>query len=120
MPRQATQEDFIRPEFIGCKPDEYEVREDGKIVRKDRWQNGVQSIRVLVGIPSRADWEIDDVVDRVMNLAFYEGRNPEDCLLQETFDRLLKNYDDTTSLGQALRALREVYLVVKKEKENMN
>ena len=63
--RQATQEDFVIPKFRGKNPGEYEVREDGECVRKDRWEMAVQRIRDLVGINHHSDWEICDVVDAV-------------------------------------------------------
>ncbi|MBL4781821.1 MAG: hypothetical protein JKX92_06220 [Porticoccaceae bacterium] len=70
--RQATQEDFVIPKFRGKNPDEYEVREDGECVRKDRWEMGVQRIRELVGINHHSDWEICDVVDAVEKITSEE------------------------------------------------
>ena len=66
--RQARQEDFVIPKFRGKNPDEYEVREDGECLRKDRWEMAVQRIRELVGIHHHADWEIKDVVGAVEKL----------------------------------------------------
>jgi len=63
--RKATQDDFLKPEFIGKDPCDYEVREDGKVVRIDRWEEAVQCIREIVGIPSGSDWEIEDIIRAV-------------------------------------------------------
>lgn len=42
---------------------ETEKREDGKVVRKDRWETGMRRIaRLLVG---PGEFEIDDLVERV-------------------------------------------------------
>ena len=64
MERQVTERDFRQPEFYHAKPEDYEFRKDGKIVRKDRWETG---IRKIVGIleMSRGDFEIEDVVKAV-------------------------------------------------------
>ena len=67
--RQATEQDFRRPEFIGKDPEDYEIRLDGACVRKDRWEMAVQRIRELVDIHSSADWEISDVIDAVEKIA---------------------------------------------------
>jgi hypothetical protein len=66
--RQATDQDFIIPKFRGKNPEDYEVREDGECVRKDRWEMAVQRIRELVGIKSNDDWEIKDVVSAVEDM----------------------------------------------------
>ncbi|MBL4838394.1 MAG: hypothetical protein JKY34_12540 [Kordiimonadaceae bacterium] len=67
--RQATQQDFVIPEFRGKDPADYEVRNDGVCIRKDRWEMGMQRVRELVGIKSNADWEIKDIIDAVENIA---------------------------------------------------
>jgi hypothetical protein len=66
--RKVTERDLRMPEFRDAEPDELEFRGDGKVVRKDRWETAVQSIRRHVGISSRADFEIGEVVDRVKDL----------------------------------------------------
>jgi hypothetical protein len=65
--RQVTEQDFRAPEFQHAKVEDYEFREDGKLVRKDRWQRAVQSIQVLVY--DKREWEISDVIARVRELA---------------------------------------------------
>ena len=64
--RPAELNDFIIPEFRGKDPKDYEVREDGKVVRKDRWENGIHCIRNLLVdaelLPDSAEFEIIDVV----------------------------------------------------------
>jgi len=86
-PRAVTERDFRRPEFMDAKPEDYEFRGDGKIVRKDRWERAVQSIRSIVGINAR-EFEIEDVVGAVRALVdtqqdWLEIRSVEDCPAQE-------------------------------------
>jgi len=62
--KQVTQEDFIIQEFRGKDPNDYEFRSDGKIVRKNRWEQGFRAIASIFVNP-RADFEIDDIITRV-------------------------------------------------------
>ncbi len=70
--RPAELNDFIIPEFRGKNLEDYEVREDGKVVRKDRWQNGIHCIRNLLVdaelLPDSAEFEIIDVINAVDKL----------------------------------------------------
>lgn len=66
--RTVTEHDFRMPEFRDAKPEDYEFRRDGKLVRKDRWEMAVQSVRFLVGIDGR-EFEIEDVLERVRAMA---------------------------------------------------
>lgn len=61
--RTATMEDFIKPEFVGKRPLDYEVLESGEVVRKDRWEVAVKTIAEYLGEDERFD--IDEVVSRV-------------------------------------------------------
>ncbi len=65
--RTVTEQDFRLPEFRNAKVEDYEIRSDGKVVRKDRWEDGIYRIVSLVGM-SRRDFEIDAVVDAVRAL----------------------------------------------------
>jgi len=65
--REVTERDFRMPEFRDAKIEDYEFRADGKIVRKDRWERGVQTIRSIVGIDGR-EFEIDEVIAAVRKL----------------------------------------------------
>jgi hypothetical protein len=62
--RQVTEEDFRMPEFRNAKVEDYEFRDDGKLVRKDRWERGIHTIRAIIGQGGR-EFEIDDVVEQV-------------------------------------------------------
>lgn len=62
--RQVTEEDFRMPEFRGKDPKDYEFRGDGKVVRKDRWENAIHKIRHALG-DNRREFEIDDIVSAV-------------------------------------------------------
>ncbi|WP_311419613.1 hypothetical protein [Kingella denitrificans] len=70
--RPAELNDFIIPEFRGKKISDYEVRGDGKVVRKDRWETGIHCIRNLLVdaelLPDSAEFEITDVVRAVEKL----------------------------------------------------
>lgn len=75
--RAVCEEDLRLPEFRDAKLDDLEFREDGKIVRKDRWE---QAVRKIVGIfedmpgssdftsISRREFEIEDVIKAVQTL----------------------------------------------------
>lgn len=65
--REVTERDFRMPEFRDAKPEEYEFRRDGKIVRKDRWERGILAIHAIVG-PRGREFEIADVVVEVERL----------------------------------------------------
>jgi len=65
--RTVTERDLRHPDFQRGEPDEYEFREDGKIVRQDRWENGIRRIAGALGI-SRQSWEISEVVAAVEKL----------------------------------------------------
>ncbi|WP_070065511.1 hypothetical protein [Pseudomonas citronellolis] len=60
--RQATERDFRRPEFMDANAEDYEIRDDGAVVRKDRWEMGIRHLACLVGL-SR-EFEIPDVLAR--------------------------------------------------------
>lgn len=65
--RQVTERDLRMPEFVHAKVEELEFRDDGKIVRKDRWERTVRSIAgTLVG--SRSAFECEDIVAAVEKL----------------------------------------------------
>ena len=65
--RAVTEEDFRMPEFRGKDPKEYEFRPDGKVVRKDRWENAIHSIRYALG-DGRREFEIEEIVGAVRAL----------------------------------------------------
>lgn len=68
MPREVTERDFRMPEFRDAKVEDYEFRGDGKLVRKDRWESAIGTIRDLVGV-NRREFEIPDVVEAVRQMA---------------------------------------------------
>lgn len=67
MKRTVTEEDFRLPEFRGKDPKDYEFRRDGKVVRKDRWETAIHSIRYALG-DERREFEIADIVATVRAL----------------------------------------------------
>ena len=80
MKREVTERDFRAPEFSDAKVEDYEFRSDGKLVRKDRWEMGIQRIREIVGISAR-EFEITEVVQAVRDL-----KDPETKCLHEWTD----------------------------------
>ena len=66
--RQATDSDFIIPEFRGKKAEDYEVRDDGVCVRKDRWENGIHSIRFAIDDNAQGEFEILEIVKSVRDI----------------------------------------------------
>jgi len=68
MTREVTEEDFRMPEFRGKYPKDYEFRADGKVVRKDRWETAIHSIRHALG-DERREFEIEDIVGAVRAMA---------------------------------------------------
>lgn len=69
MNRKVTLQDFIKDEFKGKDPEDYEFRADGKIVRKDRWETAIHRIHGMLQeysiMPNSSDFEISDVVGRL-------------------------------------------------------
>lgn len=65
--REVTERDFRRPEFRDADPKDYEFRADGKIVRKDRWEEGIHAIRDVLG-DERREFEVIDVVKAIQAL----------------------------------------------------
>jgi hypothetical protein len=64
--RVVTEQDFRMPEFRDAKPEDYEFRADGKLVRKDRWERGMFTIASIL---SRSrDFEVSDIINDVDSL----------------------------------------------------
>ncbi|ENX58750.1 MULTISPECIES: hypothetical protein [Acinetobacter] len=72
--REVTEFDLRCPEFQNrdLKPEHFEFRDDGKIVRKDRWERGIYKIHGhlcgLFDFSSRKDFELDDIVKAIEKL----------------------------------------------------
>jgi hypothetical protein len=64
----VTEQDFRKPEFSDANPEDYEFRDDGVIVRKDRWKTGIFKIASLLDFSVRDGFEIDQVVEAVREL----------------------------------------------------
>ena len=67
MSRVVTEMDFRAPEFRHAKVEDYEFRENGDLVRKDRWETTVRRIACQV-VGSRSKFECDEIVDAVCKL----------------------------------------------------
>lgn len=85
MSRQVTELDFRRPEFRDAKPEDYEFRDDGVLVRKDRWETGIHQIKSAVGI--RGGFEVSEVVEAVERLVGrWEDAEPDEDPGHQTID----------------------------------
>lgn len=70
MTRPVTERDLRMPEFADADPNDLEFRKgDGKLVRKDRWKTGFWKVAYAMGFNGRSGFEIDEVVDKVVELA---------------------------------------------------
>lgn len=95
--RQVTEIDLRDPKFPQhTKPEDYEFRDDGAIVRKDRWEMGIQSIRCIVGFVGR-DWEIADVVNAVRKLTGNQHDSDEPISLADFIKAKRKEANMTLS-----------------------
>jgi len=69
MQRTVTEQDFRAPEYQGAKPEDYEFRADGVLVRKDRWERGMREIADILQLATaRTGFEIADVVEAVAHM----------------------------------------------------
>ena len=66
--RDATERDLRKDEFKNAKLEDYEVREDGAVVRKDRFISAVSKIANIVGATDRGNFEIPDVIEKVRGI----------------------------------------------------
>ena len=99
--RKVTESDFRLPEFREANPDDYEFRDDGKIVRKDRWKTGMTNISSVI-FGARYEFEIPEVIDEVkrreqlwcicsdfiseQNITCYEKIYSSDVIASKSFD----------------------------------
>lgn len=74
--RKVTEDDFRIPEYRGQNVDDYEFRDDGKIVRKDRFEVGMREI-AYIGCGGR-EYEIPDIIERVRNMFEHFSRQSSD------------------------------------------
>lgn len=63
--REVKERDFRCDEFKDANTKDYEIRDDGKIVRKDRWEKGIYLIASFFRFK---DFEIDEVIKAVKNI----------------------------------------------------
>lgn len=80
--RPVTEADLRAPECREGTPADYEWRDDGKIVRRDRWERGIREIADALKMSQ--SFEIADVVahvvamrDRTSQLLDLLGRSPD-------------------------------------------
>jgi hypothetical protein len=63
--REVTEADFRMAHYRDAKPEDYEFRDDGVLVRKDRWERAVRDIATTMGYESRGGFEIDCLLHSV-------------------------------------------------------
>lgn len=91
MSKQVTEQDFRLPEFKDAKPEDYEFRKDGVLVRKDRWEQGMVSIASALGFNVR-EFEIPDVISRARELKNLDQTvNIKDGVYLDEFRRIANN-----------------------------
>jgi len=71
----VTENDFRKDEFKDKDPEDYEFRDDGVIVRKDRWQMGMLNIAAILNL---RDFEIENVVEIVRKHKEHYNRTFDD------------------------------------------
>lgn len=76
--REVTERDFRKPEFRDAKPEDYEFREDGSLVKKDRWEQGIRNLAGHIGW-ARKGFEVEDVVNRIKELIPVCGHGVVGC-----------------------------------------
>lgn len=69
--REVTEADFRMAQYRDAKPEDYEFRDDGALVRKDRWEKTVRRIASRFGVDARQGFEcdillhwVDDFIER--------------------------------------------------------
>lgn len=77
MQRKVTEQDLRMPEFRDAALEDLEFRADGRIVRKDRWEMAIHSIRFALG-DTRREFEIGDIVSAVRALVDSIPRPPDE------------------------------------------
>lgn len=102
--RVVTERDLRAPEFAEGTSEDYEFRDDGKIVRKDRWERGIRSIAAMLG-RVRGGFEISELVEDVR--ALVEARDAAEeinfCLL---IDALVLSWNTHEPESKALEQRR--------------
>lgn len=91
MQKIVTERDFRKEEFRNANPDDYEFRDDGEIVRKDRWEVGMRRLAAFMG---KNSFEVSDIVDEIrQNLT---PQNVDEKFMQSTHcDREIIVIDST-------------------------
>lgn len=85
-PRDVTERDMRDPKYGMGEPHEFEFRDDGAIVRKDRWEMGIRRIAGAVGALEHRQFEIDDVVQRVQDMTDWMAQPRRDDEQDESDD----------------------------------
>ena len=62
--KKVTEQDFRKTEFIGAKTEDYEIRRDGVVVRKDRWETSIRKIAFRI-TDNASEFEIQNLIDAV-------------------------------------------------------
>ena len=117
MKRNVTEADFRIPEFRDAKVEDYEFRDDDKLVRKDRWEQGIRRIATCFGITR--DFEIDDLVLWVRAIvdenptAWPEGMKiKKDCLSDDLYVTVGESSEQTVANGILFGEINPVWHIL--------
>ena len=81
--RPVTERDVRIPQFQDADLSDLEFREDGNVVRKDRWEMALRRIKWVVG-DNRRDFDVLDVVEAVEWLVTLVKDQPDDDCSDES------------------------------------
>ncbi len=108
--RIVTEKDFRKDEFMNANPEDYEFMDDGRIVRKDRWEMGIRRIAHLLDMVNY--WDITDVIQRVDDFINKPtGYHPQDTTA--TFS--LPTEEDIKKLADGKRRILSSNIVERKK-----
>jgi hypothetical protein len=110
MSRAVTEDDLRFPEFRGVKLEQLEIREDGKVVRKDRFETAMNIIAGLT-TGTRGGWECDAVVEMVRGMCEHWNTLPQEDFDVDYYPKIgtvveVKLEDDSVLRNVTLKALR--------------
>jgi hypothetical protein len=92
MAREVTERDLRMPEFRDAKPEELEFRDDGKLVRKDRWEVALRNVASALGW-ARREFEVHEVSAEVRHIKELAAANVKVKALKDLKAEALEVFD---------------------------
>jgi hypothetical protein len=102
--REVTEQDFRKEEYLNAKPEDYEFREDGALVRKDRFEVGIKTIAVRLGF---RDFEISEILEKIDELITIKNQ------IEHIADKHSDRFSDHESIFETLDNINNILNVVK-------